>query len=101
MNRWQKKDRKRRILVDQVAYERLRLKAKIRDASASMEGEQIKRRRDQLAKMPRDGSATRVRNRCVEDGSARSILRKFRRSRFTVRNRAATGQLPGYSKASW
>lgn len=98
-NRWQKKDRARRQIVDRDALTRLQLKAKIRDASTSKE--EATQRALQLSSMPRDGSSTRICNRCVEDGSARSVIRKFRRSRFTVRKRALNGDLPGYSRSSW
>lgn len=97
-NRWQKKDRHRRIQVDLDADRRLHIKAKMRDASTSPDD--VLKRRVQLASMVRDGSSTRTCNRCVEDGSART-MRKFRRSRFAVRARAIQGNLPGYFKGSW
>ena len=98
-NRWQKKDRARRQIVDRDAITRLELKAKIRDASTPKD--EAAQRALQLSNMTRDGSSTRICNRCVEDGSARSVLRQFRRSRFTVRKRALNGDLPGYGRCSW
>ncbi len=54
-----------------------------------------------LAKLPRDSSATRVRNRDAADGRPRGHLRKFGLSRVRVRQMAHDGQLPGVRKASW
>lgn len=49
----------------------------------------------------RDQSRTRVRNRCVETGNPRFMIRWFRRSGLRVRERALKGELPGVYKISW
>ena len=54
-----------------------------------------------IAKMPRDASATRHRNRCQVTGRPRGTLRKFGMSRNTFRHLALKGELPGIKKASW
>ena len=54
-----------------------------------------------LAKMPRDGSPVRVRNRCALTGRPRGNLRKFGLSRIAVRELASFGQIPGLIKSSW
>ena len=54
-----------------------------------------------IAKMPRDASATRHRNRCEVTGRPRGTLRKFGMSRNTFRDLALKGELPGIKKASW
>ncbi len=54
-----------------------------------------------IAKMPRDASATRHRNRCQVTGRPRGTLRKFGMSRNTFRDLALKGELPGIKKASW
>lgn len=54
-----------------------------------------------LAKLPRNGAKTRVRNRCELSGRARGFHRKFKLSRIWLRLLAGTGELPGVSKASW
>jgi ribosomal protein S14 len=54
-----------------------------------------------LSKLPRNSSKTRVRNRCVITGRARSVYRRFRISRILFRELASNGSLPGVLKASW
>ncbi len=57
--------------------------------------------RAELGAMPRDASATRVRNRDAVDGRPRGYLRKFGVSRVRLRAMAHDGQLPGVVKSSW
>jgi len=52
-----------------------------------------------IAKMPRDASASRHRNRCEVTGRPRGTLRKFGMSRNTFRDLALKGELPGIKKA--
>ena len=54
-----------------------------------------------LAKLPRDASPTRIRNRDVVDGRPRGYLRKACLSRVRFRELAHRGELPGITKASW
>ena len=54
-----------------------------------------------LAKLPRNGALTRVRNRCELSGRVRGFYRKFKLSRIWLRHLAGNGQLPGVIKASW
>lgn len=54
-----------------------------------------------LQKLPRNGSPTRVRNRCVITGRPRGNLRKFGLSRLSFRAMAHLGKIPGVTKASW
>ena len=54
-----------------------------------------------IAKMPRDASATRYRNRCQITGRPRGNLRKFGMCRNVMRELALKGELPGIKKASW
>lgn len=55
----------------------------------------------ELARMPRDASPVRVRNRDAVDGRPRGHLRKFGLSRVRTRELAHRGELPGIRKASW
>jgi len=55
----------------------------------------------ELAKMPRNSSATRHRNRCELTGRARGTYRKFKLSRIKLRELGSFGRLPGLTKASW
>lgn len=54
-----------------------------------------------LAKMGRDSSPTRARNRCHLTGRSRGYLRKFGLSRIKLRELALQGEIPGVTKASW
>jgi len=54
-----------------------------------------------LARLPRDSSPTRHRNRCELTGRPRAYYRKFRISRIMLRELALEGKLPGVTKSSW
>lgn len=54
-----------------------------------------------LAKLPRNSSPTRLKNRCAETGRARSYMRQFGLSRIAFREHAVKGEIPGVTKASW
>lgn len=54
-----------------------------------------------LAKLPRNSSATRQRNRCSLTGRSRGYIRRFGLSRIEFRERALGGELPGVKKISW
>lgn len=93
------KNDRRRKLVAQYRERRDELKAIIKNPKtdpASRE-EAIAR----LAKMPRNSSRTRIRNRCAVTGRPRAYYRKFGLSRIALRELALRGDLPGVIKASW
>ena len=54
-----------------------------------------------LAKLPRNSSKTRIRNRCEVTGRPRAYYRKLRMSRIAMRDLGSTGQIPGLVKSSW
>ncbi len=54
-----------------------------------------------LAAMPRNGSKTRIRNRCEISGRPRGYYRRVAMSRIALRTLASKGQVPGMTKASW
>ncbi len=54
-----------------------------------------------LSALPRNGCATRIRNRCELSGRPRGFYRRVRLSRIALRELAASGQIPGMTKASW
>lgn len=54
-----------------------------------------------LAKLPRNSSRVRIRNRCGLTGRPRAYYRKFNLSRIALRDLASAGRLPGAVKASW
>lgn len=90
---------RRREMVARYAERRAELKEIIRAPSSSA-GQRVAAQRE-LARQPRDASATRVRNRDAVDGRPRGHLRKFGLSRVRVREMAHAGQLPGVRKSSW
>ncbi|HJU18875.1 MAG TPA: 30S ribosomal protein S14 [Stellaceae bacterium] len=93
------KNERRRKLAKRVAPRRERLKAVALDRQAAPEerfAAQLK-----LAELPRNGSETRLRNRCEMSGRPRGYYRKFRLSRIALRDLASSGQIPGMIKSSW
>ena len=54
-----------------------------------------------LAKIPRNSSKTRIRNRCEITGRPRGVYRKLKISRIALRNLALNGKIPGMTKSSW
>ena len=56
---------------------------------------------DGLAKLPRNSSPTRWKNRCIETGRPRGYMRTFGLSRISVREHASKGEIPGVTKSSW
>jgi len=93
------KNARRTKLAKSMMARRTRLKAIAVDRTAPPDerlAAQLK-----LAKLPRNGSATRVRNRCALTGRPRGYYRKFKLSRIALRELASAGQIPGVVKSSW
>lgn len=65
--------------------------------------EELKKKGDWegLQKLPKNSSPTRMHNRCMATGRARSYYRKFGISRLVLREKALNGEIPGLKKASW
>ena len=93
------KNKHRAKLVKQFAPRRERLKAIAEDESRTME-ERFEARL-KLAELPRNSSATRVRNRCEVTGRPRSYYRKLKMSRIALRELGSKGLIPGLVKSSW
>ncbi len=75
-------------------------------ASRRLELKQLAKKGDQdaieeLQKLPRDASPTRLHNRCNLTGRPRGNYRKFGISRIKFRELAHRGHLPGVRKSSW
>jgi small subunit ribosomal protein S14 len=93
------KNNRRRRLTKKYAGKRSRLKAIIDDKTNPLE-----ERFDatmKLAALPRNGSATRIRNRCEVTGRPRGFYRKLKMSRIAMREFGAKGLIPGLVKSSW
>ena len=54
-----------------------------------------------LAKIPRNSSRTRIRNRCEITGRPHGVYRKLKISRIALRQLASSGKIPGMTKSSW
>lgn len=81
------RDKKRMQMHDKYAAKRAELKK-----MGDLEG---------LAKLPRNSSPTRKKNRCAETGRPRGYMRTFGLSRVAFRKHASQGEIPGVTKASW
>lgn len=93
------KNDRRKVLIERYKERRAELTAVIKDPETSYEEKRAAYQA--LAKLPRDSSATRYRNRCGVSGRPRGYFRKFGMSRIAVRQLAHNGELPGVRKASW
>ncbi len=81
------RDKKRIAMIDKYAEKRAELK-KLGDY-------------DGLAKLPKNSSPSRRKNRCIETGRPRAYMRQFGLSRLSFREHASKGEIPGVTKASW
>ncbi len=93
------KNNRRVRMVKKHAAKRAKLRAVARDRS--LPPEERFQAYMKLAKRPRNGAASRVRNRCELTGRPRGYYRKFRLSRIAVRELGSVGQIPGMVKSSW
>ena len=93
------RERKRQKLVDQHAAKRAALKAAANDKNAPVE-DRFKATL-KLAELPRNSSATRLRNRCQLTGRPRAYYRKLKISRIMLRELGSNGEIPGLVKSSW
>ena len=81
------RDLKRQKMIKQYAAKRAELKA-----IGDFEG---------LARLPRNSSPTRWKNRFTETGRPRGYMRQFGLSRISFREHASKGEIPGVTKSSW
>ncbi len=88
-----------KAMVKQYATKRDALKAIANDEDRPLEERFDARLR--LAELPRNGSKTRIRNRCDISGRPRAYYRKLKMSRIALRDLGSTGQIPGLVKSSW
>ncbi len=90
---------KRRAAVARWAERRQALKKQVIDPELNLEERMAAMMA--LQKLPRDGSPSRVRNRCGLTGRPRGYYRRFGLSRNKLREIIMQGQAPGVTKASW
>lgn len=90
---------KRERLVAKYAEKRTELKRILNDPNSS--DEEFFQAQNKLAKLPRNSSPVRLRNRCSITGRPRAYYRKYGVSRITLRELASNGRIPGVVKSSW
>jgi small subunit ribosomal protein S14 len=93
------RNKKRQRLADKFAAKRAELKAIL--ANPATTNEEFYAAQKKLAKLPRNSSRIRIRNRCSLSGRPRGFNRRFGISRITLRELALSGKIPGVTKSSW
>jgi small subunit ribosomal protein S14 len=93
------KNNRRKLLVKRAENRRRALKKIISSKQTSIEDRIMATLK--LAEMPRNSSATRIRNRCTLSGRPRGYHRKFGLSRIALRDLGSSGLIPGIIKSSW
>ena len=93
------REAKRARMVAKYAEKRAALKALINDQEKPVE-ERFKASLE-LAKLPRNSSATRLHNRCQLTGRPHAYYRKLKISRIALRDLGSNGEIPGMVKSSW
>jgi len=93
------RNKKRIRLVAKYKVVRAELKAILSNPAST--DEDFFAAQKKMAKLPRNSSAVRVRNRCALSGRPRGYKRKYGVSRLTFRELALAGKIPGVTKSSW
>jgi small subunit ribosomal protein S14 len=93
------KNGRRRKLTKQYSNRRAKLKAIVHDKKLPVEDRFAATLK--LAELPRNSSATRIRNRCELSGRPRAYYRKHKLSRIALRELGSKGLIPGLVKSSW
>ncbi len=93
------RNKKRRRLAARYDGRRARLKEIA--SNRELPAEERFAARLKLAQLPRNSSATRIRNRCDVTGRPRGYYRKLKMSRISLRELASQGLIPGMIKSSW
>src|SRR5882757_5665122 len=91
------KNKRRRKMTKQYAVRRKALKAIVQDKKLPVEERFAATLK--LAELPRNSSATRIRNRCELTGRPRAYYRKHRLSRIALRELGSKGLIPGLVKS--
>ena len=90
---------KREKLVKKYADKRAELKKQMLNQTLSFEERQEAAKK--FHALPRNSSASRMRNRCSITGRPHGFYRKFGLSRNKLREHAMAGDIPGLVMASW
>ena len=87
------KNNRRRRMAKKFSGRRARLKAIVQDKDKPVEERFAATLK--LAELPRNSSATRIRNRCEVTGRPRGYYRKMKMSRIALRELGNKGLIPG------
>jgi len=93
------RDQKRRRLAKKYAAKKASLKAVLYDQEKDPDERFMAALK--MAEIPRNASATRIRNRCLVTGRPRGYYRKLKMSRIALRELGSLGMVPGLVKSSW
>jgi small subunit ribosomal protein S14 len=93
------KNDRRKAMAERQKAKRQALAATVRSPKAS--DEEKRAAQVALQKLPRNGAAIRIRNRCQMTGRSRGYVAMFGLSRIAFRELALQGMIPGVKKASW
>jgi len=92
------REKKRKKLIAKYSLKRKELLNLLKNAKSLEEKFSIS---ENLQKLPKNSSQTRLRNRCWKTGRPRGYFRLFGLCRNAVREMAHQGLLPGVTKSSW
>jgi small subunit ribosomal protein S14 len=92
------REEKRARLLAKYTKKRESIKQSLRTTTTYQEKIDLSER---LAKIPKNASPVRRRNRCWVTGRSRGFYRDFGLSRHVLREMAHDGMIPGLKKASW
>ncbi|XP_058940124.1 uncharacterized protein [Pocillopora verrucosa] len=99
LKKWGRRDMRRRELYAEYEMERTNLRyIKKNDILPSVIR---KKAAEDLKKLPRDSSISRVRNRCVLTDRGRALVGRYRVSRMMFRHYADKGLMASVQKATW
>ncbi len=90
---------KRLRLSKKFASRRETLKSRISDKGLDLAGRYALVKK--LARLPRNSSRVRLRNRCIITGRPRGVYSRFGICRHKIRELASLCVLPGLIKSSW
>ena len=93
------RNKKRQRLYEKYKTKRAELKAIL--ANPGTTDTEFFAAQKKLAKLPRNASPVRIRNRCSLSGRPRGYIGRYGVSRITFRELALSGKIPGVTKSSW
>lgn len=94
-----RRDKKRRQMVADYEFEKLRLKAIVKNRILP---EIVQNKaKEEMASHPKDSSIARVHNRCVLTGRPRGVVSEYGLCRMKFRHLADHGYISGLTRSTW